>query len=71
MEKDKEKKIKNFLMQQELGSVALHQAMEGKRGSIDENRLRTIIRELLKNILTNDFKCSITTKNCYNKRISV
>lgn len=48
MEKDKEKKIKNFLMQQELGSAALHQAMEGKRGSIDENRLRTIIRETIK-----------------------
>lgn len=32
-------------MQEELGSAALHQAMEGKRGSIDENRLRTIIRE--------------------------
>ena len=49
MEKDKrKKKIKNFLMQEELGSAALHQAMEGKRGSIDENRLRTIIRETIK-----------------------
>ena len=51
MEKDKEKKIKNFLMQQELDSAALHQAMEGKRGSIDENRLRMIIRETIKKYL--------------------
>lgn len=58
-------------MQQELGSAAIHQAMEGKRGSIDENRLRMIIRETIKKYLTNDFKCPIATKNCYNKRISV
>ena len=45
------KKIKNFLMQQELGSAALHQAMEGKRGSIDENRVRMIIRETIKKYL--------------------
>lgn len=54
-------------MQQELGPAALHQAMEGKRGSIDENRLRMIIRETIKKYLTNDFKCPIATKNCYNK----
>ena len=38
-------------MQQELGSAALHQAMEGKRGSIDENRLRMIIRGTIKKYL--------------------
>lgn len=38
-------------MQQELGSAALHQAMEGKRGSIDENRLRMIIRKTIKKYL--------------------